>query len=290
MKNKLLFLINPISGVGDQSRIHELIKDYVSKDRYTIDIKYTLYAGHGRELAMNAVKEKFNAVIVAGGDGSVNETASALSNTSLALGIIPNGSGNGLARHLKIPLNPVESIHRINKFKSITIDTFSINGQFACNLAGIGFDALVAHEFAKVKIRGLLSYLKLIFKLYASYQPVFYKIIYNNTEYVTKPLLLAIANSNQFGNGAQIAPQANISDGYLDVCLLEKVSLLKAPLLGFTMITGKINRLKIMKYFKLKEFIIENPSLSKVHIDGDPILTSAYFSVKINPLSLNVLI
>lgn len=290
MKKRIRFIINPVSGISNKARLQEIIDQRIDKAKFDTEIVSTEYGGHARELAAHAVAQDYDAVVVAGGDGTVNEVASALANTSLPLGIIPLGSGNGLAHHLKLPFNLNRALQSISRLQTRSIDTYMVNGKFGCNLAGVGFDAHVAEKFAKVKRRGFWSYFKIVVREYPVYKPIQYQFTLQGNTFTRKALLVSFANSDQFGNGVAIAPEAKIDDGLLHVCILSKVPWVEAPVLGQVMMLRLINRTHYVDYIKTSEIILEQPASLPYHIDGDPAGFSRELHVKVNPLSLNVIV
>ncbi len=289
MKKRIVFLVNPKSGIKKKDAIVQKIHQQIRKDLFEVDIQYTHYQGHGRELSTKAVEEKIDAVVVVGGDGTINEAASALVYTDTALGIIPGGSGNGLARHLHIPLKPAKSLEVINTFRRQKIDTFQLNGLFGCNLAGVGFDASVAIDFNQLKRRGFWSYLKIILKLYSGYRTFGFA---NQADgEITRPqtLLLCFANSGQFGNNAVIAPRAVINDGFIDVCFVKKAPLWQSPFLGYKLLSKTIHETSLVEYEKVKEMTVFFEKEIPFHIDGDPVGSAKKMHIQVNPLSLNVI-
>lgn len=289
MKRKILFLANPVSGIRGKEKIHKIIQQLLDKNRFDYTWMYTSYAGHGQELARQAVKDRVDAVVVVGGDGSVNEVASALVHTGVALGIIPCGSGNGFARHMKIPLSTRKCVKMINRFQSCKVDTFMLNNSFACNIAGVGFDARVAHRFAEAKKRGFWTYLAIILKEYPRYRSIEVKLETEEAVQEHKAMLVSVANGMQFGNGAVIAPHARISDGWLDICILSRIPFIFAPLLGVAFMGRFIHKTPLVKYLKVKNLKIISEKNLHAHIDGDPFPLQKHFEVKIQPLSLKVL-
>ncbi len=290
MKRKLLFIINPISGINDKNKTRKIIEKHVCTSGCEYEIVFTKYPRHAFELSRTAVEENLDAVIIAGGDGSVNEVASALVNTPVKLGIIPNGSGNGLARHLGIPLDAAKSMVIINRFSPKKIDTYILNGHFGCNLAGIGFDAKVANEFAREKRRGFFSYVKTALINFPKYKPVRFSILSGNVKIETDAFLISIANSNQFGNRAVIAPHAKPDDSILDICIVKPFLLWYAPVFAIALLTNRANRTGFISYIAAQSAIITASRPTEIHIDGDPLPPEKVVEVKINPLSLAVLV
>lgn len=290
MKRKVLFIINPVSGVRDKNKTLNTIERHTCTRECEYEILFTQYPRHAFELGQKAVAENIDAVIISGGDGSVNEVASALVNTNVKLGIIPNGSGNGLARHLGIPTDPAKSLDIINRFTPRMIDTYSVNGHFGCNLAGLGYDAKVAHEFAKQKHRGFFSYVNSALKTFPRYKPLQYQITQNNTPEISRALFISIANSNQFGSGAVIAPGAQTDDGLLDICIVKPIPIWIAPWFAISMLRNRSDKTGYVKYIKVTRAIISADQPTELHIDGDPFPPVKIIEVEVNPLSLGVLV
>ena len=285
---KTLAIVNPISGKGKQKNIEILLGQYLDHKRFHLKIEKTDYAGHGTELAKLAIKNGFDVVIAIGGDGTINEIANALTFSKLALGIIPCGSGNGFARHLGIPMNTKEAIKWINKASIQQIDTVNANDYRFINVAGIGFDALVAHEFAKMKSRGLSTYIKAILKSFRNFSNQTYVLKNKELETVEKAMMLCIANSSQFGNNTYIAPSAKIDDGKINISLLRKPKWFQIPLLTWKVFTKRLNSSSLFTEIITDEIkIIQQSDLG--HIDGEPIYFGKEIHVKVDALSLKVL-
>ena len=289
-KKRILFIINPISGTRDKRFIKSYIIKYINHEFFLFDIIFTEYAQHATKLAKEAAEKNYDAVVAIGGDGSINEIALGIVNTNTALGIIPNGSGNGLAHYLKIPLNIQRAIEIINNFNIIPIDTATINEKLFVSVAGLGFDALVAKDFAKVKKRGFFSYFKIIVKNYFTYNRKMYVLYINKIKYERKAMMITLANSNQFGFNTIIAPNASINDGLLDVCLIKKIPLFEAPLLSLLLFLRKIDVSKRIEIIKTSELTILQHKSRVVHIDGDPQYLTKKLQIKVNPLSLKVIV
>lgn len=261
----------------------------IDVDEMNVDIKFTAYKGHASVLAKEAVDKGYEAVVAIGGDGSINEIASVLIHTSTALGIIPNGSGNGLAHYLNIPFNVKKAVQIINEFKHITIDTASINNIPFVSVAGIGFDALVAKEFAQSKTRGFFSYLKIIVFNYLVYFRKKYILYVNNKKIKRKAMMISLANSNQFGYNSVIAPDAKINDGYINVCIIDKVPVFEAGIISLLLFLKKIDISKRIEIFKCKEITVLQNKNRVVHIDGDPTYQGKKLVFKVIPASLKII-
>jgi YegS/Rv2252/BmrU family lipid kinase len=289
-KKNILFIINPISGIRRKRKLESAINKHLDHSKFTHQILYSQYAHHAIELSKEASHNGIDVVVAVGGDGSVNDVACGLVNSDTILGLIPVGSGNGLAHHLKIPMSYKKSIKIINRQNISRIDTATLNDKLFVSIAGVGFDALVAHEFAKCKKRGFFSYLLIILKKFPLYKPWDYTINFDGKTLSCKALLVSFANSDQFGFNASIAPVAKINDGYLDLCILRPVPLYKAGYMANKLFLKNIHRSKYVETFKIKEANIEASGMAYSHIDGDAGNLINSIKVKILPKSLNIIV
>lgn len=289
MKKKICFIINPISGIGKQKIVEQLIKETIPVKDFDIQINYTNAPHHATELSKNAAQLNFNLVVAVGGDGSVNEVSKGLIHSSTALGIIPAGSGNGLARHLGIPLDLKKAVSLLIQGKTSCIDTAQINGEHFINVAGIGFDAHIAALFSNYGKRGLWSYVKLILGEYFRYKEQTYKFVKDEKEKTEKAFLVSIANGSQFGNNAYISPNSNLSDHQLELCLLKKIPVYALPLFAFQLLTKRVTQSKFISIssFKELELISEN---TKMHLDGESLDCAKELKIKVVPASLMVVV
>ncbi len=289
-KKKILFIINPKSGVSNKKLIENQIVKYIDEKEFVYDFVYTQYQRHAEELSKNAVDENYQIIVAVGGDGTVREVAKGLKSSETKLAIIPTGSGNGFAFHHKIPRNICKAVEIINKQKSIKCDTASLNEEFFVNVAGIGFDAQIAFEFANYKKRGFLSYLILTIKEFFKYKTSDYIINVDGKQYKKNAFLISFANASQFGNNAYISPEANVSDGMLDVCILKKFPFFSALNIAIRLFRKSINKSKYLEIIRGKEIVIkqENPIIT--HLDGEPFEFENELNIKINPASLNLII
>ncbi len=225
-KQEIWFVVNPFSGrKKNHQAIISLIENRLDKKKYQARIIPTKAAGHATELAQQAAETGIPYIVAMGGDGTVNETAKALIGTKTALGIMPLGSGNGLARELSIPMNPEKVIEGLNKAIIRQIDTCFVNDiPFFCT-AGVGFDAHCADVFSRLKGRGLLNYVKVGFQEFWAYKPL--ACNFGGNDY--KVFSITFGNARQFGNNAYIAPLAKIDDGFIDCTLLNPMPLWEVP-------------------------------------------------------------
>ncbi len=284
------FIINPTSGPRSKVDVAAHIKQYLDHSMYNHDIVYTAYAGHAPLLAKEAAEAGIAIVVAVGGDGTVNEVARGLLHTKTALGILPKGSGNGLARHLQLPLNLVKAIGIINTGQVSAIDSGSINGNAFFTTAGIGFDAYISSVFAGNKKRGLKTYVELILKEIRNYKHLPIRAKVNDLVIDTDCFVMAFANAAQYGNNAYIAPLADIRDGLLDVCLVRQLDFVKAINLSYCMLTKQIANPGSAEYFKTESVEVETDHSIMFHADGEYMGEASKFTVQMLPLSLNVII
>jgi YegS/Rv2252/BmrU family lipid kinase len=291
LKKNILFVVNPIAGHSQKEEFPDFVKRMLDHDQFNYRIEFTQYAGHAILLGIDAANEGIDMVVAVGGDGTINEVARGLINSETTLGIIPSGSGNGLARHLNIPLNFEGALQLINSGKKSKIDTGIINGQTFVSIAGVGFDALVADLFAKEPNRGFLTYFKIVATHYQRYKPESYTIVLDNQQIIkTTALFISLANSNQFGYNTTIAPEAELNDGLLDVCIIEKPNIFDMPLIINLMLLKIIHKSKFVQIFKVKSLEIKRTKNKVVNIDGEPIKLEKDLKIEVNPLSLNIII
>lgn len=277
----MLFIINPISGKGKKAKIVQrlLAKGY--------KVVYTEYAGHAEVLAREATDD---IVVAVGGDGTVNEVARGVVGTEKILGIIPCGSGDGLARHLGLSHNIRKSIQTIEQGKCKRMDTAEINGRPFFSVCGVGFDAVVSERFAKSGKRGVANYIKLGLNTWRNYSPEHYTITIDGEEHQTDSLLITIGNSNQWGNNAKIAPLASCFDGLLEVTTVEKFSFWELPLMAFRLMTGTLHKSRKIACYRGKDIYINRAAEGVAHADGDWFIDSERLHIKILPSALKVLI
>lgn len=270
MKQRILFIVNPHSGTSDKSAFAPLVERRLNADIFDYQVAFTQYAGHATELARQAVEEKYDAVVAVGGDGTVNETARGLINTATALGIVPCGSGNGLARHLMLPMSMGKALDIINQFEVHELDYGLIDGHpFFCT-CGMGFDAFISQKFSEAGKRGPVTYLEQILKSGLNYQPETYELSDETGTHRYKAFLVSCANASQYGNNAYIAPQASMSDGLLDVIIMEPFDMIDAPQISIEMFNKTLDKSAFIKTFRTKQLSVHRKTDGVIHFDGDP--------------------
>ena len=289
-KINILFIINPISGGRGKLRIPDFIDQYLDKEKFSPNFVFSEYVGHAGELADEAATKNFDVIVAAGGDGTINEVASKVLKHKKILGILPLGSGNGLARFLRISKNLRYALSLINNFNVDEIDTAEFNTKCFFNLAGMGFDAHLSAVFSKDKKRGLSGYVKLGFKEVFNYKAQTYLLNIDGVAYTRKAFAISIANSSQYGNDVYIAPNASVKDGLLDVCIIKPFPIIKLPLLGYVMLRGKAETSDMIEIIKGKNIKITREKAGAVHVDGEPLQMGTEIEAVIKPLSLKVIV
>lgn len=281
MKKKILFIVNPISGTSNKKNIVQQIDKYLDKEKFDHNIVYTEYAGHATELALEAAESGVDVVVAVGGDGTINEVARSVVQTSAALGIIPCGSGNGLARHLQIPLNVKRDIDIINACNISNLDYGKINDKpFFCT-CGVGFDAFVSKKFAEGGKRGFLSYIENTLREGVRYKSEKYTIEFDDHSEKHEAFLIACANASQYGNNAYIAPLASMEDGLMDVIIMEPFYTIESALVLVQMFTKSLHKNSHVKVFKSSKIKITRPTEGAVHCDGDPFVMGKDITVEV---------
>lgn len=271
-------------------KIPALIDATLDRSKFNPNFSFTEYVGHASEIAEEASGKNFDIIVAVGGDGTINEIATKVMQQQKILGIIPFGSGNGLARFLKIPMNTAKAIKAINECNVEIIDTGKFNEKHFFNMAGIGFDAHISSVFAGNRSRGLTGYLKLGLKEVLDYKAQIYHLNIDGVSYVRKAFVISIANSSQYGNNAQISPNASINDGLLDVCVIKEFPMYKLPLLGYEMFNGVTHKSKLVEIIQGKLIKITREEDDAIHIDGEPFFMGKEIEISIVPLSLKIII
>ena len=289
-KKKITFILNPISGTVSKAGIPDLIEERIDKDRFDYCIAETSYAGHATELAKEAAKDGIDIVVAVGGDGTVNEVGRALTQTDTAMGILPCGSGNGLARHLNLPMNLKKCIDILNYCDIKKLDYGIINEHpFFCT-CGMGFDAFISMKFAEAGKRGPITYMQKVLEEGLRYEPETYVIEDEDGTHSYKAFLVSVANASQYGNNAYIAPQASMSDGLLDVIIMEPFDLIDAPQVAIELFNKTLDKNLKIKTFRSKHIHIHRKSEGIIHYDGDPITSSADVDISIVPKGINIIV
>ena len=287
-----LIIINKKAGTPGRKQAAEGIKRWMNPALFSYELAFTRYAGEAIELSRKAAESGLDLVIAVGGDGSVNEVARGLVQSKTALGILPMGSGNGLARSLQIPLSLPKAVDVINRFQSRTIDVGFANDRLFVSNAGVGFDALVAKNFAHSRRRGFLSYVFTVIRSLAVHQPGHYRLHIDGTATERKAFFIGVANGNQLGYNFKIAPDATVDDGLLDLCIVGPLPLWRLPLAAIRSYNGSLPQSPYVTYQRCRELQIEtDTALEWMQSDGDPIAVSGnHLQVRILPGALKVVV
>jgi len=288
-KKRITFIINPISGTRSKDDLPRLIDETLDKEQFDHAVRITEYAGHASEIANECVEAGQVIVVAVGGDGTVNEVAHALIHTDAALGIIPCGSGNGLARHLCLPMDARKAVEIINASKIEQFDYGVINGlPFFCT-CGMGFDAFISLKFAEAGKRGPITYVENVLKEGLKYKPETYEVEDETGTRRFKAFLIACANASQYGNNAYIAPGATMKDGQMDVIVMEPFDVLDAPQIAADLFMKTLGNNSKIKTFRTKQLHIHRKEPGAIHYDGDPIMTGTDIDVHIEHQGIRIL-
>jgi len=284
-QQKVLFIVNPISGGRKKDKIIATIEKFLDKELFEYAIAYTQYAGHGIELARDCDAD---IVVAVGGDGTVGEVAKGViaSERQKVLGIIPCGSGDGLALHLGISRNPRKAVETLNNHTVAKADYAFIGDKAFFSVAGVGFDADVAEAFAASGHRGLITYITTALKLWWKFEPKNYKINADGQIFDGKAVLITAGNSNQWGNNARITPLASVCDGKLDLTIVLPFKTWQIPYLATKLLTGKAHTAKGVKMLKAAHICIQRDSEGAAHFDGDPCRMGEEIEIKTIPSAI----
>lgn len=286
---KALFIINKFSGTGNQGDLEDRMHETCKQNNTTCTIEYTKSRGHAVTLASEASKNKFDYVIAVGGDGTINEVARGLLNTLTPMGIVPRGSGNGLARHLGISVKVTEAIDSLFDSKIIGMDTLMINDKLSLNVSGIGFDGHIANLFAGKNVRGLFGYVKLSLEEFFNFQEFDAEIKIDGQTLDRNAFIIAIANSSQYGNNIKIAPTASVCDGLLQISVMKKVPAYRFDFI-YSFLQGTLVTSDLFESIEAKDLTITTSKPIAYHIDGEPSGADNHFNISLRPASLNVLV
>ena len=288
-RKSIVFILNPKSGTNNKESIPQIISSTLDKNKFDYQVRLTEYAGHAAVIAKECAEQGINIVVAVGGDGTVNEVARSLVHTETALGIIPCGSGNGLARHLSIPMDVKKSISIINECNIEKLDYGIINGlPFFCT-CGMGFDAFISFKFAEAGKRGPITYVENVLKEGLKYKPEIYEVEDDSGTRKYNAFLIACANASQYGNNAYIAPHASMSDGLMDVIIMEPFTAFDAPQISFDMFNKTLDKNSKIKTFKAKKIHIKRSKPGAIHYDGDPIMTDCDIDIHIENNGIKII-
>lgn len=288
---KVLFIINKYSGSGYRPQAEGRLITQCTELGIEPSLEFTQYPGHAIEICKAAVNEKlFDVVFAVGGDGTVNEVAQGVVNTHQVMGIIPAGSGNGLGRHLGIPIGFTNTFSYLNSTSVIAMDSFYVNNRLSLNVSGIGFDGHIANLFGKNGKRGLLNYSRLVISEFSSFKEWQAEGSLDGMPFKKEVMVFAIANSSQFGNNVRVAPNALVCDGLLDISLIRKVSWVNAIGLASQLFRGTLQSSPSVSMMTGKEIKVRLTAPVPYHVDGEGMPPTKDFTIKINPGSVRMLV
>lgn len=291
-KRKILFIINPHSGLNLFPNLAHRIEKSLENTEIEAILKKTEYAGHAIEICQGAItlEEKPDTIVAIGGDGTVNEVINGIGLSGVSMGIIPTGSGNGLARHLGISLLPMRALRTIIQGYSTPVDMMQIGKtKFAANVAGVGFDALVSWKFKDTKTRGPISYARIILEEFLNHHPATYSIKIDKRKFTIESSMVTVANSTQFGNNAIIAPNASLTDGYLDLCILKPFPKALTLDIATKIMTNQIGSSNYYESHLGKKITIKQEK-AIYQIDGDSVKEKKKIKIRIREKALNIII
>lgn len=269
--NGVYLIINPLAGHGTMKKnIGQLLGAFKKYD-VSVTHDFTEKGGHATELAQKALKAGYEIVVAVGGDGTVNEVARGLAGGNVPMGIIPVGSGNGLARDLKIPAIIKRAVDVLINGNDRNIDLWQMNDKLFLCSAGLGFDADVAHEMALSTRRGRAEYIRLVIKEGVVAKPVKIDLKIGRKNISKKVFLASFANASQYGNNAYISPGARLDDGLLDIILIKPISKILYPVLGISLFLKIIHWFRFYERYYADSIIIESATTNKFHFDGESV-------------------
>ena len=287
---KVFFVINKFSGTGYSARVEGLITDFCAARGWHATLEFTKGRGHASELTREALADKFEVIVAMGGDGTVNEVAQGVLHQPVAMGILPKGSGNGLARHLGIPLSLNKALAVLDSQKTIQMDALSVNGHISVNVSGIGFDGHIANLFDRGSSRGVLGYARLVLREYFSYPEATAVLEIDGKRSEQPSMVIAFANSSQFGNNARIAPNASVCDGVMDIGVVRHVSLFNLPRIAWQLFLGRIAESREVAVSQAREVTVRFENPRAFHIDGEASGMSKELVVKVLPGAIRMLV
>lgn len=287
----VLFIVNKYAGAGYRPQVEGRILNACAKFDVECTIQFTTGPGHATALAREASKKGFDIVVAVGGDGTLNEVARGLLNSKTPMGIIPKGSGNGLARHLGISMKIEKALEQVLTGRVVKMDTFRLNGKLSLNVSGIGFDGHIANLFAKKKKRGFWTYARLVTLHYITFREFTAELELENHEFGKhKSFMIAIANASQYGNNARVAPYASITNNSLQTAILKKVPAQRGFRFAYQMFTGKLKTGKYYSCLTMHNGVIKVDHPTAYHVDGEPCGYASEFKIEILPHSLDMIV
>lgn len=285
----ILFVVNKFAGIGYPSELEHTINKACERNSATCSIEFTQRKGHAIDLARDAHSRGFNQVVAVGGDGTINEVARGLIQSKIPMGIIPRGSGNGLARHLGIPLKITDAVNQIFDSEILPMDVFRVNGKLSLNVSGIGFDGHITNLFGVKSTRGLLGYVMLTVQEFLKFKEFQTEIFLNGQSIKREAFIIAIANSSQYGNNARIAPSASVCDGMLHINIMRRVPLFRFDFI-YSFFTGQLGNSSFCEFMEAPSLKIRTSEPMDYHVDGEPCGLNDTFDIELVPAALHVLV
>lgn len=279
------FIINPISGNGKHDIGKTMLEKYFPKTNFKIEVDYSNYKKHALLLTKNAIAKNPDYIIACGGDGTINEVASCLINTKIKLGIIPFGSGNGLASNLYIPKELEQACEIIRNGKTQFIDVGKVNDHYFFSNMGVGIDALVIKKYESSNSRTLISYVKATIRSSIQFKPIKTILSFNNQIIHTNAFVLFISNSNEMGYGMSLTPKASLNDGLLDVVVISKLNFKDKIIFGMKVITRKVEKFKKAQNSLVEKISFEMPE--KIYLDAQ--IDGEYYNFKTNKVEVEII-
>ena len=287
---KILFIVNPIAGVRNNVNMPDIISRNIDEQKYNFDIALTQYAGHAKRIAADAVEQNYDIIVAVGGDGSVNEIASQLVHKNVTLGIIPLGSGNGLAFKMGLLREQKKAMQIINQGITKQIDVVKMNNHFVFSNAGVGFEGQVIEHFEKTKARGLKEYMRVYLQQLFNYKPFKVKIKIDTQTIDREVFTLNFTNSGQYGYNIGYAPDAKLDDGFFELCIVNNFARWKVVFFFMMCVINKQHWLKNLEVMKVKSVTVQTPEPYYVQLDGDRVEKNNYFDVQVLPQALRVIV
>lgn len=284
---KILFVVNPSAGKKRNLNLRDFIEENFHFPDHTVAVSSSLE--YFEEIKTKAIAENYTDIVACGGDGTVNKVACFAYKHNLRLGILPLGSGNGLARSVKISMDLKKALKQIEAGKTMKIDVGVLNGRLFFCASGMGFDAHIAALFEKTEARGLGGYIKLIWKEFFSYRSQNYLLQFDGKEINKPAFVLALCNSGQYGNDFYIAPTASMTDGMITISILKPFSKWLTPYIILKVILKKTHTLKWVETHHAREVKILREGVGHVHLDGEPHEEGREIVYNIRPLGLDII-